>query len=249
MVIIMDITENAFKNKKNLIKNELFELDPEFNGIIENFIFDEVDRNNTLDERSAELVRLATLIANQSYDLYRNFLEGSLDILSPEEIKEVLYQSTAYVGLGKSYEFIKITNEVLIDNNIDLPLKSQSTTNLDNRYEKGLELQVKYFGESLKDARDNAKEGQKHFIDFLRDYCFGDYYTRNGLNDQDRELITFAFLTTLGDCGNQLRGHIQGNLNIGNDEKKLINALTVIMPFIGFPRTLNSLAIINEFST
>jgi len=39
------------------------------------------------------------------------------------------------------------------------------------------------------------------------------------------------------------------NLNIGNDEKKLINALTVIMPFIGFPRTLNSLAIINEFST
>ena len=130
----MDITENAFKNKKNLIKNELFELDPEFNGIIENFIFDEVDRNNTLDERSAELVRLATLIANQSYDLYRNFLEGSLDILSPEEIKEVLYQSTAYVGLGKSYEFIKITNEVLIDNNIDLPLKSQSTTNLDNRY-------------------------------------------------------------------------------------------------------------------
>ena len=93
---------------------------------------------------------------------------------------------------------------------------------------------------------DQTPEGQKHFNRFLEGFCFGDFYTRDGLDDQQRELITFVFIATLGGCENQLRGHIQGNLNVGNDKEKLISAMTVIMPYIGFPRTLNALAIVNE---
>ena len=74
-----------------------------------------------------------------------------------------------------------------------------------------------------------------------------DFYTRDGLNDQQRELITFIFLTTLGGCENQLRGHTQANLTVGNDKEKLVSAITVALPYIGFPRSLNALAIVNEF--
>ena len=36
------------------------------------------------------------------------------------------------------------------------------------------------------------------------------------------------------------------NLNVGNDRQLLISVLTVLVPFIGYPRTLNALAAINE---
>ena len=92
----------------------------------------------------------------------------------------------------------------------------------------------------------NAVEGQEHFNEFLADYCFGDFYTRKGLSDQDRELITFTFIANLRGCENQLRGHTAGNLAVGNDKDKLISAITIMLPFIGFPRTLNAVAIVNE---
>jgi 4-carboxymuconolactone decarboxylase len=53
-------------------------------------------------------------------------------------------------------------------------------------------------------------------------------------------------ILSMGGCELQLKGHIQGNLNVGNDKEILLSALTQCMPYIGFPRTLNALACINE---
>jgi 4-carboxymuconolactone decarboxylase len=44
----------------------------------------------------------------------------------------------------------------------------------------------------------------------------------------------------------QVRGHVAGNLNVGNDRATLLAVLTQILPFIGYPRTLNGLAAVNE---
>ncbi len=153
------------------------------------------------------------------------------------------------MGLAKTIDFFKATNDVLIENNVKLPLESQKTTTPENRIEKGRQIQDKYFGkENMDEMRRNAIEGQKHFNTFLEGYCFGDFYTRTGLNDQDRELITFSIIASLGGCENQLRGHVGGNLNVGNNKEILISALTILMPYIGFPRTLNALNIINEIA-
>ena len=80
----------------------------------------------------------------------------------------------------------------------------------------------------------------------MKGYCFGDFYTRDGLNDQQRELITFVFIASLGGCENQLRAHVQANITVGNDKEKLISAISVILPYIGFPRSLNALSVVNE---
>lgn len=53
--------------------------------------------------------------------------------------------------------------------------------------------------------RNSTPEDQKHFNTFLEGFCFGDFYTRDGLDDQQRELITFVFIASLGGCENQLR--------------------------------------------
>jgi 4-carboxymuconolactone decarboxylase len=53
-------------------------------------------------------------------------------------------------------------------------------------------------------------------------------------------------LAALGGCDAQVRGHVAANLNVGNDRQRLLSVLTVLLPFIGYPRTLNALAAINE---
>ena len=81
---------------------------------------------------------------------------------------------------------------------------------------------------------------------YLSANCFGDYYTRSGLDLKLRELLTFAFIAALGGCEAQLAGHVSGNLTVGNDRQALLGVITQLLPFIGYPRTLNAIRIINE---
>lgn len=129
---------------------------------------------------------------------------------------------------------------------ISLPLESQKQVTEETRFDKGLQVQKNIFGNRIDKMRDNAPGNQKHLQDYLSAYCFGDTYTRGGLDLKMRELLTFSAIALLGGCENQLRGHIQGNVSVGNDKETLISAITVCMPYIGFPRTLNALACINE---
>ena len=55
-------------------------------------------------------------------------------------------------------------------------------------------------------------------------------------------------LAALGGADAQVRGHVAGNLNVGNDRARLLAVLTLLVPFIGYPRTLNALAAINELT-
>ncbi len=222
--------------------------DPEFHEIFRNFAFGEVFEYSTLSQKDATLAILASLIATQSPKAFKKVLYKAINNqITPVEVKELVYHSVPYVGFGKAHNFFGVVTKVLDKEGIEYPLDSQSNTNPENRCQKGRELQESYFGaENIEMMRNNTPEGQKHFNTFLEGFCFGDFYTRDGLDDQQRELITFVFLTSLGGCENQLRGHTQGNLAVGNDKEKLISAITVIMPHIGFPRTLNALAIVNE---
>lgn len=222
--------------------------DPDFFKIFYNFNNREILEYVSISKRTRFIITLTTLITNTSKEKYAIAVRDALEVLTPIEIKEVLYQSVAYAGLGKTFELFEITNNVLSQNGIELPLKSIATVDSDNRHEMGLEIQKRYFGsETVQSMIDNTPEEQQRFNDFLAGYCFGDFYTRDALSDSDRELITFCVLATLGGCENQLRAHVFANLNVGNGKEILIDALTILLPYIGFPRTLNALAIINEY--
>ena len=53
-------------------------------------------------------------------------------------------------------------------------------------------------------------------------------------------------LLSLGGCESQLKGHVQGNLNLGNDKDVLLSVITQLLPYIGYPRALNALNVLNE---
>ncbi|HNW35377.1 MAG TPA: carboxymuconolactone decarboxylase family protein [Candidatus Ozemobacteraceae bacterium] len=91
-----------------------------------------------------------------------------------------------------------------------------------------------------------SPEGQIHIQKLLSANCFGDYLTRKGLDIKTRELLTFSMLLSLGGCEPQLKGHIQGNVNVGNDKKVLLSAVTQLIPYVGYPRALNAIRCLNE---
>ena len=94
----------------------------------------------------------------------------------------------------------------------------------------------------------SASDDESHFQRLLSANCFGDNYTRTGIDLRTRELLTFAMIISLGGCEPQAKGHVAANLNLGDDRQLLLAVVTHLLPFIGYPRTLNALRVINELA-
>ena len=246
----LHLTENSVRNYEELFQNhesKLQKTDPEFVELFDNWAFDEVIRQSKLDTKTRIMLILASTIASQALGEYKVMVGAALNVgLTPIEIKEILYQSVPYVGVAKVFDFLHATNVVLQNNGVSLPLEGQSTTTPETRFEKGVAAQKAIFGETIAKMRQQAPKDQMHIQDFLAVNCFGDYYTRNGLDIKTRELLTFAMLISLGGCEPQVKGHVTGNLNVGNDRTRLIDVVTQLLPYIGYPRTLNALRVIDE---
>ena len=224
--------------------NEYRITDPEFVERVEHFTFDEVvtDPEQQLDEETRWLAILSALIGAQSAEAFRKLLPQALDAgLSPVAVKETVYQAVDYLGLGRMLPFLDITNTVFSARSIALPLEGQATTTMDDRLEKGAQAQAAIFGEQMLEA---WKAGTVNR--WLAANCFGDYYTRGGLDLKARELITFCFLAAQGGCEPQLIAHSQGNMNLGNDKAFLLRVVAQILPYIGYPRSLNAITCINK---
>ena len=112
--------------------------------------------------------------------------------------------------------------------------------------EKGVALQKSIFGAAIDKNYETAAPNQLYIQKLLSANCFGDYQTRPTLDVKLRELLTYSILISLGGCESQVKGHIQGNVNVGNDKATLLAVTTQLLPSIGYPRTLNAIASLNE---
>ena len=92
----------------------------------------------------------------------------------------------------------------------------------------------------------DAPANQIHIQKNLSANCFGDYVIRGGVDGKTRELLTISMLLSLGGCEPQLEGHIQTNVNVGNDKQTMLSVVTQLLPYVGYPRTLNAVRCINE---
>ena len=243
----VDFAQNRYDELFKKEISSLKETDPDLYEIVKNFIYGDVAQLGDLTLKQRELITLVVLTVNQQPEILEKHVNAALNIgLTPVEIKEAIYQTAPYAGIPKAVIAAEVANKVFKERNIKLPVESQSTTDESSRYDKGLGTQVKLFGERITNMRAASPKGQEHICDYLAGYCFGDFYTRNGLDLKTRELLTLCMLAALGDTESQIKGHIQGNLNIGNDKDTMLAAITQCLPYIGFPRTLNAIKYLNE---
>ncbi len=221
-----------------------YEKDPEFARIFENFALNEVinEEGQELPQDIRYTAILAALLGCGGIDAFKEVLPEALEAgLPPVSVKEIIYQATAYLGIGRVLPFITAANEILEARGIALPLEGQQTVTPQNRLEKGAEAQAEIFGEHMKEMWKTS-----HINRWLAANCFGDYYTRDGLDLRQREMITFCFLAAQGGCEPQLTGHAKGNMNLGNDKDFLLRVISQCLPYIGYPRSLNAIACVNK---
>ena len=57
--------------------------------------------------------------------------------VTPVQVKEILYQSVAYLGIGRVRPFFSVTNQVLTEQGVALPLEPGSTTTAETRLAAG----------------------------------------------------------------------------------------------------------------
>ena len=249
----MAISETARENHEELFPGHVSTLavtDPELIEYFDNFAFDEVLQYGDLDTRTRLMVQLAALIAGQALSEYRVMLGAALTAgVTPVEAKEIVYQAVPYAGMGKVFDFLHATNDVLTERGVELPLPGQSTTTPDTRTEKGLAVQKQIIGADRVDALyANAPDDEQHIQRLLSGNCFGDHYTRTGIDIPTRELLTLAMLISLGGADAQVKGHVAANLNVGNDRRRLLAVITQLLPFVGYPRTLNAIRALDEIT-
>ena len=94
----------------------------------------------------------------------------------------------------------------------------------------------------------NAVDNDPEFGRILRTYIFGDLFALGELDHRTRELITVTILATLQSLP-QLRAHVNAALNVGVEPVELREVIYQLAPFLGFPRTLNAIAVLNEVLT
>lgn len=221
--------------------------DPEMMSVLQKYIFGEVFTIGKLDNKTREMLTVTTLTAQQTLPQLKAHINALLNTgATPNEVREVIYQCAPFIGFPKTLNAISVMNEVFVERKIPLPLENASTTNENNRYKEGLKIQKPLYGDEIK----NSLEGLPNNVGdkvarLLSEVCFGDFYTRKGLDLKTRELLVLAILITDG-SENTLKSHIKGNLKAGNTKEDIVSAIIQCMPYVGFSKTFKALYIFKD---
>ena len=215
-----DRVERAQKKYEELFDQPITvsKTDPELMTILQRFIFGEVFYVGNLDDKTRELITITALTTNQTLPQLTAHTNAALNIgVTPIQIREVVYQCAPFIGFPKVLNAVETINNVFESRGIKLPLEAKATVQEGKRLERGREKQAPLYGEGMKQ---NMKILPGEFAEaiprLLTESCFGDFYTREGLDLKTRELMIFCALATLGGTERQMASHAVGNLKAGN---------------------------------
>ena len=121
------MNKNAESRARRLfagVNSSLSRTDPEFVEIISNFSQDETANANILTEKERMLCILAALLGCQGMGEFQNMLHAALNIgVDPVAIKETIYQATAYLGIGRTCDFLIAANGIMEQHGVGCHLR------------------------------------------------------------------------------------------------------------------------------
>ena len=221
--------------------------DPELMQILQEFIFGEVFYIGELDSKTRELITVVSLAALQTLPQLKAHIHAALNAGNdPLAVREALYLCAPFIGFPRTLNAVGIFNEVAKERGIALPLAKQGTVTEQTRYQTGLDIQGPLYGNEVKEAMQTLPAPYRQKVPYiLTAFAFGDFYSRQGLSLQQKELLVLVILTAAG-AEKQLPAHIAGNLKAGNSKETLLAAMVQTMPYIGMPAALTAINLIKN---
>lgn len=246
----MTRTDICKENYRTLFKGEALPEtgnDTDMMAILQKYIFGEIFTVGELDIKTREMITVTSLAVQQTLPQLKAHINAALNAgVTPVELREAIYQLAPFIGFPKTLNALNVLNEVFKERGIETPLKSTSTVKEDERFEKGLAIQKPLYGDEIQKSMEGLPDNMGADVSrFLTEVCFGDFYTREGLDLKTRELLVISILVTTGNT-TTLKSHIKGNLKAGNSKETITAAIIQCLPYVGFPNTLAALRTLKE---
>ena len=246
----MSRTEICKQNYRRLFNGEALTdagNDPEMMKMLQKYIFGEVFAVGSLDIKTREMLTVVSLSAQQALPQLKAHANAALNVgVTPIELRETVYLCAPFVGFPKTLNALGVINEVFAERGIKLPLESQGKTAEEERFAAGSAIQQPLYGSEIKEALAGLPGNMgEDAARFLTEFCFGDIYTRGGLDVKTRELLAIGILVTTGNM-QTLQSHIAGSIRAGNSPETVTAAIIQCMPYVGFPNALNALKVLKD---
>lgn len=246
----MSRTEICKQNYRRLFNGEALTdagNDPEMMKMLQKYIFGEVFAVGSLDIKTREMLTVVSLSAQQALPQLKAHANAALNVgVTPIKLRETVYLCAPFVGFPKTLNALGVINEVFAERGIKLPLESQGKTAEEERFAAGSAIQQPLYGNEIKEALAGLPGNMgEDAARFLTEFCFGDIYTRGGLDVKTRELLAIGILVTTGNM-QTLQSHIAGSIRAGNSPETVTAAIIQCMPYVGFPNALNALKVLKD---
>ncbi|MFE3522622.1 carboxymuconolactone decarboxylase family protein [Streptomyces sp. NPDC059161] len=200
----------------------------------------------TLRQRQIATVGALAAMGNAAPQL-RFHIAGALNVgVTPAEVVEILIHTAVYAGFPAALNGIGAAREVF-EARPGLAVAPVETEPVPgDRYARGLAKLAEVDGHAgdqvVASMRDIAPDLTRYIVEF----AFGDIYSRSSLDLKSRELASVAMCTALGTAAPQLRVHIHGLLNVGGTREEVVEVITQMAGYAGFPAALNGIAAARE---
>ena len=121
-----------------------------------------------------------------------------------------------------------------------LSATAQTIDNMDRTEACKQNYHILFGGEAL-----TGQGTDPEMMDILQKFIFGEVFQTGKLTLKQREMITCITLATMQTLP-QLKAHAEAALNVGVAPEELREVVYLTAPFIGFPKMLNAMTVVNE---
>ncbi len=109
----------------------------------------------------------------------------------------------------------------------------------DDRYQRGAAKLAEIHGEHGEAAVRGLEDIAPDLARYILEFAFGEIYSREALGLRERQIATIAALCAQGNAEPQLRAHIRGGLNVGLTRQEIVEIITQMAVYAGFPAAMN----------
>jgi 4-carboxymuconolactone decarboxylase len=215
---------------------------PDFGDFTTEAVFGAVWGRRPLDLEQRMLCSLGALAAGEFLGQLRTYMHSALTLgISREAIQETLIQVGWYAGMPTLVNGISTANAVFAERRIGRPAaRPADDRTLDELRTAGAEL-------ASIGAHASSGTWTEQLDELERIYCYGQIWSRPGLQPTARSGVAIAAVTAIG-CTSELRTTIPIGLHHGLHADEIAEVILQTAPYSGYSRAKAALTILDEIS-
>ncbi len=209
-------------------------------------------RSSSLNPVQQSLVSIAALTAKGDLTKLKKALHDGLNSgLTINQTKEALIHLYAYCGFPRSIRGIQTFMEVLEDRKNKgiadkLGREASPITTTSPKYQRGKQVLEKLSGAKQPVTLSGYNAFAPTIDSFLKEHLFADIFERDVLSYAERELVTIAVISSIGNAEPMLRSHLTICLHNGITSGQLKEFITIMDTTIGKTAAAAADKVLNE---